>query len=104
MARQPVSAWRGRILPIGDLKEKLLAALRGGITTVLIPADNEKDLVEIPENITSKLKIIPLSHVDEVLAEALATKVEPIEWSDADELASHATAPVADDAGSAARH
>jgi ATP-dependent Lon protease len=95
---------RGRILPIGGLKEKLLAALRGGITTVLIPADNEKDLVEIPENITSKLKIIPLSHVDEVLAEALAEKVEPIEWSDADELASHATAPVADDAGSAARH
>ena len=95
---------RGRILPIGGLKEKLLAALRGGITTVLIPADNEKDLVEIPENITSKLKIIPLSHVDEVLAEALTEKVMPIEWSDADELASHATAPVADDAGSAARH
>ena len=95
---------RGRILPIGGLKEKLLAALRGGITTVLIPADNEKDLVEIPENITSKLKIIPMSHVDEVLAEALTEKVEPIEWSDADELASHATAPVADDAGSLARH
>ncbi|NVD27698.1 endopeptidase La [Parasphingorhabdus flavimaris] len=95
---------RGRILPIGGLKEKLLAALRGGITTVLIPADNEKDLVEIPENITSKLKIIPLSHVDEVLAQALAEPVEPIEWSDADELASHATAPVVDDASSAARH
>ena len=95
---------RGRILPIGGLKEKLLAALRGGITTVLIPADNEKDLVEIPENITSKLKIIPLSHVDEVLAEALTEKVEPIEWSDADELASHATAPVTDETGSAARH
>jgi ATP-dependent Lon protease len=95
---------RGRILPIGGLKEKLLAALRGGITTVLIPADNEKDLVEIPENITSKLKIIPLSHVDEVLAEALTEKVVPIEWSDADELASHATAPVTDDGGSAARH
>ena len=95
---------RGRILPIGGLKEKLLAALRGGITTVLIPADNEKDLVEIPDNITSKLKIIPLSHVDEVLAEALADKVEPIEWSDADELASHATAPITDDTGSAARH
>jgi len=71
---------------------------------VLIPADNEKDLVEIPENITSKLKIIPLSHVDEVLAEALTEKVEPIEWSDADELASHATAPVTDETGSVARH
>ena len=95
---------RGRILPIGGLKEKLLAALRGGITTVLIPADNEKDLVEIPENITSQLKIIPLKHVDEVLAVALAETVEPIEWSDADELASHATAPISDDVASAARH
>ncbi|QJB68418.1 endopeptidase La [Parasphingorhabdus halotolerans] len=95
---------RGRVLPIGGLKEKLLAALRGGITTVLIPAENEKDLVEIPENITSNLKIIPVSHVDEALAIALTEKVEPIEWSDADELASHATAPVSDDAGSIARH
>ncbi len=95
---------RGRVLPIGGLKEKLLAALRGGITTVLIPAENEKDLVEIPENITSELKILPVSHVDEVLAEALADKVEPIEWSDADELASHATAPVSDESGSTAHH
>lgn len=95
---------RGRVLPIGGLKEKLLAALRGGITTVLIPAENEKDLVEIPENITSKLKIIPVKHADEVLAEALAEKVDPIEWSDADELASHATAPVSDDPGSLSRH
>ncbi len=95
---------RGRVLPIGGLKEKLLAALRGGITTVLIPAENEKDLVEIPDNITSSLKIIPVKHADEVLAQALAEKVEPIEWSDADELAGHATAPVTDDAGSTARH
>ncbi|SIN92140.1 ATP-dependent proteinase. Serine peptidase. MEROPS family S16 [Parasphingorhabdus marina DSM 22363] len=95
---------RGRVLPIGGLKEKLLAALRGGITTVLIPAENEKDLVEIPENITSSLEIIPVKHVDEVLAQALAEKVAPIEWSDADELASHATAPVTDEPGSAARH
>ncbi|MEO0441291.1 MAG: endopeptidase La [Pseudomonadota bacterium] len=95
---------RGRVLPIGGLKEKLLAALRGGITTVLIPAENEKDLVEIPENITSSLKIIPVKHADEVLAQALAEKVSPIEWSDADELASHATAPVTDDPGSSARH
>jgi len=95
---------RGRVLPIGGLKEKLLAALRGGITTVLIPMENEKDLVDIPENITSELKIIPVKHVDEVLAEALADKVEPIEWSDEDELASHATAPIANDSGSSARH
>src|SRR3954451_9080757 len=78
---------RGRVLPIGGLKEKLLAALRGGIKKVLIPAENEKDLVEIPATIRDGLEIIPLSHVDEVLAHALATPVVPIEWSDADELA-----------------
>src|SRR3546814_14211437 len=64
---------RGRVLAIGGLKEKLLAALRGGIKTVLIPEENEKDLVEIPANITSGLKIIPVSHVDEVLAVALVS-------------------------------
>ena len=58
---------RGRVLPIGGLKEKLLAALRGGITTVLIPQENEKDLAEIPANIREGLKIIPVAHVDEVL-------------------------------------
>ena len=78
---------RGRVLPIGGLKEKMLAALRGGITTVLIPADNEKDLVEIPANVKAGLKIIPVSHVDQVLAEALASPLVPIEWSEADELA-----------------
>ncbi|PQM27130.1 endopeptidase La [Sphingopyxis lindanitolerans] len=78
---------RGRVLAIGGLKEKLLAALRGGITTVLIPEENEKDLVEIPANITAKLKLIPVSHVDQVLAEALVSPVEPIEWTEADELA-----------------
>ncbi|MBJ7501365.1 MAG: endopeptidase La, partial [Sphingopyxis sp.] len=78
---------RGRVLAIGGLKEKLLAALRGGITTVLIPEENEKDLVEIPANITEKLKIIPVNHVDQVLAEALVSPVEPIEWTEADELA-----------------
>ncbi len=78
---------RGRVLPIGGLKEKLLAALRGGITTVLIPEENQKDLAEIPENITSGLTIIPVSHVDAVLAEALTEKLEPIDWSEADELA-----------------
>jgi ATP-dependent Lon protease len=78
---------RGRVLPIGGLKEKLLAALRGGIKKVLIPAENEKDLVEIPATIRDGLEIVPLSHVDEVLVHALATPVVPIEWSDADELA-----------------
>jgi ATP-dependent Lon protease len=78
---------RGRVLPIGGLKEKLLAALRGGITTVLIPQENEKDLVEIPANIREGLKIIPVAHVDEVLALALAVPLVAIEWTEADELA-----------------
>ena len=78
---------RGRVLPIGGLKEKLLAALRGGITTVLIPHENEKDLAEIPVNIRDGLKIIPVRHVDEVLALALTETLTPIEWTEADELA-----------------
>jgi ATP-dependent Lon protease len=78
---------RGRVLPIGGLKEKLLAALRGGITTVLIPKENEKDLVEIPAKIREGLKIIPVSHVDEVLVLALAGHLTAIDWTEADELA-----------------
>jgi ATP-dependent Lon protease len=78
---------RGRVLPIGGLKEKLLAALRGGIETVLIPAENEKDLAEIPANIKAGLKIVPVSHVDEVLRLALTEPLTAIEWTDADELA-----------------
>ena len=78
---------RGRVLPIGGLKEKLLAALRGGIETVLIPQENEKDLAEIPQNIKDGLKIIPVSHVDEVLRLALTEQLEAIDWTDADELA-----------------
>ncbi len=78
---------RGRVLPIGGLKEKLLAALRGGITTVLIPKENEKDLAEIPANIREGLKIVPVSHVDEVLGLALADHVTPIDWTEADDLA-----------------
>jgi ATP-dependent Lon protease len=78
---------RGRVLPIGGLKEKLLAALRGGITTVLIPQENEKDLVEIPQNIKDGLTIVPVSHVDEVLKLALTEPLAAIEWTDADELA-----------------
>src|SRR5271169_115067 len=73
---------RGRVLPIGGLKEKLLAALRAGITTVLIPKENEKDLAEIPDNVKKHLKIIPVADVDEVIAQALARRPEPIEWED----------------------
>jgi ATP-dependent Lon protease len=80
---------RGRVLPIGGLKEKLLAALRAGITTVIIPKDNEKDLIEIPDNVKKGLTIIPVSHVDEVIDRALSRKPEPIEWEEKpDELAS----------------
>ncbi|MBC7158703.1 MAG: endopeptidase La [Porphyrobacter sp.] len=78
---------RGRVLPIGGLKEKLLAALRGGITTVLIPAENLKDLAEIPANVKEGLEIVPVEHVDEVLARALVSHPAPIEWTEADDLA-----------------
>jgi ATP-dependent Lon protease len=72
---------RGRILPIGGLKEKLLAALRGGIKTVLIPQENEKDLADIPDNVKKGMKIIPAAHVDDVLKEALVQPLKPIEWN-----------------------
>jgi len=78
---------RGRVLPIGGLKEKLLAALRGGIKTVLIPTENEKDLEEIPENVKIGMKIIPVSDIQEVLRLALTRPLAPIEWSEADEAA-----------------
>jgi ATP-dependent Lon protease len=78
---------RGRVLPIGGLKEKLLAALRGGITTVLIPEENEKDLADIPANVKEGLTIIPVRHVDEVLRLALTEPLVAIDWTDADELA-----------------
>ena len=75
---------RGRVLAIGGLKEKLLAALRSGIKTVLIPAENEKDLAEVPDNVKGALTIIPVATVDEVLAHALAGPLTPIEWTEAD--------------------
>jgi ATP-dependent Lon protease len=78
---------RGRVLPIGGLKEKLLAALRGGIKTVLIPQENEKDLADIPANIKDGLEIIPVSHVDQVLAHALVSPLVAVEWTEADDLA-----------------
>jgi ATP-dependent Lon protease len=84
---------RGRVLPIGGLKEKLLAALRGGIRTVLIPQENEKDLAEIPVTLKEHLEIVPVSHVDEVLARALTQQMQAIEWSDADEHAAEPPLP-----------
>ena len=78
---------RGNALPIGGLKEKLLAALRGGIKTVLIPQENAKDLIEIPENVKQGLDIIPVSHVREVLKIALVRQPEPIDWDEAAEEA-----------------
>ncbi|WP_294393296.1 endopeptidase La [uncultured Sphingomonas sp.] len=92
---------RGRVLAIGGLKEKLLAALRGGIVTVLIPKENEKDLADIPANIREGLEIVPVSHVDEVLARALTQPVASIEWTEADELA---TEPPLASHGSEAGH
>jgi ATP-dependent Lon protease len=70
------------VWPIAGLKEKLLAALRGGIKTVLIPEENAEDLVEISESIKSGLEIIPVSRMDEVLARAMTRRPEPIEWDD----------------------
>jgi ATP-dependent Lon protease len=86
---------RGRVLPIGGLKEKLLAALRGGIETVLIPQENEKDLAEIPANVKEGMTIIPVAHVDEVLRLALTAPLEAIDWTDADELAAFPPNPIA---------
>jgi ATP-dependent Lon protease len=78
---------RGRVLPIGGLKEKLLAALRGGVKLVLIPKENEKDLADIPENVKQGLEIVPVATVDEVLQRALTRPLTPVEWSEEDELA-----------------
>ena len=86
---------RGRVLAIGGLKEKLLAALRSGIKTVLIPAENEKDLADVPDNVKGALTIIPVATVDEVLSHALAGPLTPIEWTEADEVP--VTAIVADE-------
>jgi ATP-dependent Lon protease len=89
---------RGRVLPIGGLKEKLLAAQRGGIKTVLIPEENAKDLVDVNDSIKAGLNIIPVSRMDEVLAHALVRKPEPIVW---DEVAAAKPAEKAEDDGSA---
>jgi len=90
---------RGRVLPIGGLKEKLLAALRGGIKTVLIPADNEKDLADIPDNVKKGLKIIPVKTVDQVLEKALVAPLVPIEWDESAEESAAGGANESDDSG-----
>ena len=82
---------RGRVLPIGGLKEKLLAALRGGIKKVLIPAENEKDLADIPQNVKDGLSIVPVSDITEVFAHALKRSLKEIEWSEADQAALQAS-------------
>jgi ATP-dependent Lon protease len=91
---------RGRVLPIGGLKEKLLAAMRAGITTVYFPKDNEKDLAEIPDSVKKALKLIPVAHVDDVIRQALVRVPEAIEW---DEPADPVT-PVAPVAGASLPH
>jgi ATP-dependent Lon protease len=91
---------RGRVLPIGGLKEKLLAAHRGGIKTVMIPIDNEKDLAEIPENVKHGLEIIPVKTVDEVLEQALVSPLTAIEWDEADDLNHSSLSSSGEDDGS----
>ena len=96
---------RGRVLPIGGLKEKLLAALRGGITTVLIPSENEKDVAELPDSVKEGLEIVPVEHVDEVLARALVEPLHAIEWTEDDEHAAEPPVhPAAGESGTAVRH
>ncbi|MFK7942398.1 MAG: endopeptidase La [Paracoccaceae bacterium] len=89
---------RGNVLPIGGLKEKMLAALRGGIKTVLIPKDNVKDLPDIPDNVKDGLEIIPVETVSEVLQHALVSQPEPIDWDEEDAIENP---PSTDDSGSA---
>jgi ATP-dependent Lon protease len=91
---------RGRVLPIGGLKEKLLAAHRGGIKTVLIPEENAKDLVEISDTIKSGLEIVPVTRMDEVIAKALVRKPEPIEWDEAKKPVERSVDAVVEEDGS----
>jgi len=88
---------RGRVLPIGGLKEKLLAALRGGLARVLIPKDNEKDLADIPDNVKRGMEIIAVSTVDDVLEHALVSPLTPIEWDEEVEEAAAVASANADD-------
>jgi ATP-dependent Lon protease len=94
---------RGRVLPIGGLKEKLLAAMRAGIKKVMIPEENAKDLAEIPDNVKSGMEIVPVAHMDEVLKHALVHMPEPIEWDEVAEEAAAAARAEAGKAGEGAR-
>jgi ATP-dependent Lon protease len=93
---------RGRVLPIGGLKEKLLAALRGGIKTVLIPEENAKDLAEIPDTVKNRMEIIPVSRMGEVLKHALTEPLVPVEWSEKEEPMTGT--PLVDDGATAVAH
>jgi ATP-dependent Lon protease len=93
---------RGRALPIGGLKEKLLAALRAGITTVIIPKENEKDLAEVPDNVKTGLKIVPVANMGEVLAVALTRQPEAIDWVEPEVPAS--ALPLAEDGDAVVTH
>ncbi len=84
---------RGRVLPIGGLKEKLMAALRGGIKKVLIPEENAKDLAEIPDKVKSNMEIVPVSRMDEVIKHALVRQPEAITWDEEKAAAKAAAAP-----------
>ncbi|WP_031555698.1 endopeptidase La [Parvularcula oceani] len=97
---------RGRVLAIGGLKEKLLAALRAGVKTVLIPEENEKDLADIPDNVKDALEILPVTHVDEVLKHALTRPLTPIEWDPEEEALKKSGAgdPEADDTAAVITH
>ncbi|MBB4185233.1 endopeptidase La [Sinorhizobium terangae] len=95
---------RGRVLPIGGLKEKLLAALRGGIKKVLIPEENAKDLAEIPDNVKNNLEIIPVSRMGEVLEHALTRRPEPIEWDPEKQPSPVAAVDSQDEAGASIAH
>ena len=96
---------RGNVLPIGGLKEKLLAALRGGIKTVLIPQENMKDLTDIPENVKSGLTIIPVSDVRTVLKHALVSEPAEIEWdAEAEEAAAMAVRTSQNEAATSVAH
>jgi len=97
---------RGRVLPIGGLKEKLLAALRSGVKTVLIPKENVRDLKEIPDIVTKGMEIIPVERMEEVLTHALIRQPEPIDWvyDDSTPPAVAVVDPVEDEAGTGLPH
>jgi ATP-dependent Lon protease len=95
---------RGRVLPIGGLKEKLLAALRGGLKKVLIPEENAKDIAELPESVKNGLEIVPVSRMDQVLKHALVRLPTPIEWEPSEAKTPAAPPPEDDDAAGLVAH